>query len=172
VGITWVVPTKSSPCTSPRAAAPGRIREISPVVPDRRGVTTSRPAPPLAPRSEQRSDSADTPPAIEHVHAAHAHGHGELPLAPEQRRRVRTVLAAIVIPLLLLTIVGLVALWPRGESPVASIPLLADGMSIETARVVNLGDPAAGVEVRAELLTGSRPGQVINVHVPEEVTAH
>jgi len=85
---------------------------------------------------------------------------------------VRTVLAAIVIPLLLLTIVGLVALWPRGESPVASIPLLADGMSIETARVVNLGDPAAGVEVRAELLTGSRPGQVINVHVPEEVRAN
>jgi len=102
------------------------------------------------------------------VSAPSVHGHGEgAELAPEQARRARTLLAAIVVPLLLGTIVGLVWLWPSGDSPVGSQPLLAEGMSIESAQVVELG-PDEGM-VRAELLTGVGEGQVVPLHVPPEV---
>ncbi len=102
------------------------------------------------------------------VSAPSVHGHGEgAELAPEQARRARTLLAAIVVPLLLGTVVGLVWLWPSGDSPVGSQPLLAEGMSIESAQVVELG-PDEGM-VRAELLTGVGEGQVVPLHVPPEV---
>ncbi|QDB78930.1 YibE/F family protein [Georgenia wutianyii] len=103
---------------------------------------------------------------------SHAHVHvldeTPTPLPPDQARRVRLVLAAIVVPLLLATVAGLVWLWPSGESPVGSVPLLGDGMSIETAEVVEVTGEQ-GAEVRAELLTGVGEGQVIPVQVPPEV---
>src|SRR5690606_35563380 len=103
---------------------------------------------------------------------AHTHAHvlddAPAQLPPEQARRARVALAAIVVPLLLATLAGLVWLWPSGESPVGSVPLLAEGMSIETAEIVEVtGTP--GEEVRAELLTGVGEGQVIPVQVPPEV---
>lgn len=89
-------------------------------------------------------------------------------LPPAQARRARLVLAAIVVPLLLATLAGLVWLWPTGETPVGSQQLVADGMSIETAEVVEVtGTP--GAEVRAQLLTGQGEGQVIPVQVPPEI---
>ena len=45
------------------------------------------------------------------------HEHGAVELAPPERARVRAVLAAVTIPLLLATLVGLALLWPRGETP-------------------------------------------------------
>ena len=101
------------------------------------------------------------------VSAPSVHGHGEgAELAPEQARRARILLSAIVVPLLLGTIVGLAWLWPSGESPVGSQQLLAEGMSIESARVVELAEDDL---VRAELLTGIGEGQVVPLHVPPEV---
>lgn len=89
-------------------------------------------------------------------------------LPPDQARRARLVLTALVVPLLLATLAGLLWLWPTGETPVGSQQLVADGMSIETAEVVELtGTP--GAEVRAELLTGEGEGQVIPVQVPPEI---
>ena len=103
---------------------------------------------------------------------SHAHLHTldetPAPLPPDEARRVRLVLAAIVVPLLLATLAGLVWLWPSGESPVGSVPLLAEGMSIETAEIVELTGEQ-GAEVRAELLSGVGEGQVIPVQVPPEV---
>ncbi len=99
---------------------------------------------------------------------AHTHVHGEPDLAPAEARRARIVLAALVVPIILATLAGLVWLWPTGESPVGSRQLLAEGMTVETAEVVEVtGEP--GGEVRAELLTGVGKGQVIPVQVPPEV---
>src|SRR5690625_2961114 len=102
---------------------------------------------------------------------AHTHVLGDAPTAalpPSHARRPRTLLTLLVLPLLLATLAGLVWLWPSGESPVGSVPLLAEGMSIETAQIVEVtGTP--GEEVRAELLTGVGEGQVIPVQVPPEV---
>ncbi|HLT85720.1 MAG TPA: YibE/F family protein [Phototrophicaceae bacterium] len=103
---------------------------------------------------------------------AHTHAHvlddAPAQLPPEQARRARVALAAIVVPLLLATLAGLAWLWPAGDSPVGSVPLLAEGMSIETAEIVELTGEQ-GAEVRAELLTGVGDGQVIPVQVPPEV---
>lgn len=93
------------------------------------------------------------------------HGHGEIDLPPGAARRARIILACLVTPLLLATIAGLVALWPRGETPVGSIELMATGMTVESAEVVS----SEGDEVRAELLTGVGEGQVVPVHVPPEI---
>ncbi|WP_324651183.1 YibE/F family protein [Georgenia sp. H159] len=99
--------------------------------------------------------------------SVHVHDSGsEIP--PEQARRARIVLAALVVPLLLATLAGLLWLWPTGQSPVGSQQLLADGMSIETAEIVEVTGEQ-GAEVRAELLTGVGEGQVIPVQVPPEV---
>lgn len=119
--------------------------------------------------------------------AAHGHSHsGGLDLPRAQTRKVRTILLAIVIPLLIATLVGMVALWPRGETPIRSVPITTSGMSIETGEVVEvLTDPedveagappgeyvgAAGGQVRVELLSGSGAGQFVPVQVPPEVIA-
>ncbi|MEE6282380.1 YibE/F family protein [Georgenia sunbinii] len=102
---------------------------------------------------------------------AHTHVDGGAELRPAEARRARIILTAIVVPLLLATLAGLVALWPRGESPVGSLPLIGEGMSIESARIVEITD-VTGEEVRAELLTGTGEGQVVPIHVPPEILAN
>lgn len=97
-----------------------------------------------------------------------AHSHGGAELRPAEARRARIVLTAIVVPLLLATLAGILALWPRGESPMGSLPLTGEGMSIERARIVEITD-VPGEEVRAELLSGAGSGQQIGVQVPPEV---
>lgn len=102
--------------------------------------------------------------------AGHGHGHGHAPvhLPPGEVRRARILLAAIVVPLLLATIAGMVALWPKGESIAGSIPMTASGLSFETARITDVpGTP--GAEVTAELLTGDGAGVEVPVSVGEDV---
>src|SRR5690606_36942299 len=97
-----------------------------------------------------------------HTHVLSDTTPAALPAA--EARRARTLLTVLVVPLLLATLAGLVWLWPSGESPVGSVPLLAEGMSIETAEIVEVtGTP--GEEVRAELLTGVGEGGVIPVQM-------
>lgn len=101
------------------------------------------------------------------------HHSGELPLNPAEARRVRAILAALVLPLLVATVVGLVALWPRGETPIGSVPLAGTGMTIEAGEVVEvLGADGDGGQVRVELSTGSGAGQVVPVQVPPEIMAN
>jgi hypothetical protein len=56
----------------------------------------------------------------------HGHGHGHSP-APPADRRVRVLIAALLVPCALATVVGLVVLYPFGE------PAPAD--DVTTARV-------------------------------------
>ncbi|WP_341358111.1 YibE/F family protein [Georgenia sp. M64] len=101
------------------------------------------------------------------------HHSGELPLNPAEARRVRAILAALVLPLLVATVVGLVALWPRGETPIGSVPLAGTGMTIEAGEVVEvLGADGDGGQVRVELSTGTGAGQVVPVQVPPEIMAN
>ncbi len=96
------------------------------------------------------------------------HGHGPVRLPAGEVRRARILLAAIVVPLLLATIAGMVALWPKGESIAGSIPMTASGLSFETARITDVpGTP--GAEVTAELLTGEGAGVEVPVSVGEDV---
>lgn len=95
-----------------------------------------------------------------------SHEHTELDLPAAHARRARRVLAACVIPLLVLTIVGLVALWPRGETPVGSLPNPVAGPQFTTATVVEVSG-TLGSEVRARLHDGT--DQVVPIQVPPEI---
>lgn len=98
-------------------------------------------------------------------------------LPPAQRARVRILLAAITIPLLLATIAGLALLWPRGATAVGSLPLGAGGVSLERGVVTfveeagAVTDPFAGAAVRVDLSTGAGAGQEVPVQVPVEILA-
>ncbi|WP_241681044.1 YibE/F family protein [Pseudactinotalea terrae] len=100
----------------------------------------------------------------------HAHGHGPIEIPAAEARRVRTVLAALVVPLLIATIVGMIALWPRGESQMGSVPLTADGATFERGRVTDVPGEL-GAEVVVEVLTGEHAGREVSVQAPPEVLA-
>lgn len=100
-----------------------------------------------------------------------AHHHGgdsSVELAAGPARRVRRVLAAITIPLLIGTLVGLAVLWPRGDTPVGSQSDPFGGAQFVRAEVVEVTG-ATGEEIRAELDDGS--GDVVPVQVPPEIMA-
>nr|NLD41124.1 YibE/F family protein [Actinomycetales bacterium] len=118
-----------------------------------------------------------------------SHGAATPPLDPQQRRRVRVALAAITLPLLIATLVGLVWLWPRGETTMGSLPIRADGAEIVSATVTEilpLGedglpavveegerppplDPFLGAEVRGLLTSGMGEGTEVPIQVSGEI---
>ncbi|SMF10987.1 YibE/F-like protein [Cellulosimicrobium cellulans J34] len=107
---------------------------------------------------------------------AHAHGHGHGPAAPATRR-VRLVLAALLVPALLATLAGLVALWPAASDVPDRVPVAAEGSTILRATVVGPVDEAASL-VPARLDAGSRTagedvgGEEITVNAPPEYVAY
>lgn len=121
-------------------------------------------------RSQRVQTEPDLPEATAHADGhVHAHGHSHsLTLSRADRRRASAILAAFVVPLLIATLIALAVLWPRGETPMGSIPLGATGMTFEQATVVGMSDEV-GSEIRAVLDTGQGAGQEIPVQAPPEV---
>ncbi|QOR69220.1 YibE/F family protein [Ruania alkalisoli] len=96
------------------------------------------------------------------------HHHGSVALGGREARRARRILLAITLPLLIGTLVGLVLLWPSGQSPVGSQPNPVDGPNFADATVVEVTGEV-GQEIRAELHDGS--GDVVPVQVAPEIYA-
>ncbi|WP_082618132.1 YibE/F family protein [Oerskovia sp. Root22] len=97
---------------------------------------------------------------------AHAHAHGDGPTPPASRR-VRLVLAAILVPALVLTIVGLVALWPRGADVPDQIPVTAQGAFVVFGEVTGEAEVETGlVPVRLD------DGTEVEVVAPPEYVHH
>ena len=70
---------------------------------------------------------------------SHAHGHGHAPeLAPQQAKRVRVLLAAIVVPLVLVALVGLVVIYPSTNTKMGSRAFLSQGSSLARLEVTSL----------------------------------
>lgn len=108
------------------------------------------------------------PDAVEstsHGHAGHGHSHGgrNLPTAP----RVQRILWGIMIPLLILTGVGLVALWPDKDDLPPKQPFLADGASMVTATVLSTDPEANEFEVRIHDPGPDVPEQAMAYAPPE-----
>ncbi len=116
---------------------------------------------------------------------SHAHTHAPGPeLAPGEARRVRRVLAAIVLPLVAATAIGIALLWPGHSSLVGSRPFAAEGTSMETATITDLdvadcaqaATALSGVSdgslladaVCARIDSGEGEGLTLPVHVPAE----
>lgn len=93
------------------------------------------------------------------------HHHGPVTLPSAESRRTRLVLAALVLPLLVATVAGMVALWPQGPSPMGSLPVTSSGASFVTGTVVEVTD-VPGEEVRVEL---DDAGTVVPVQSPPEI---
>lgn len=90
----------------------------------------------------------------------------ETVLEPGTARRAALWQAAIVVPLALATLLGLILLWPS-ESPAGSVPVTAESASIEAGTVTEIGqtDEAGSTDVRMMLDEGTE----VPVHVPSEV---
>lgn len=128
---------------------------------------TSGPVPGRRERREQPGRSRTGP---------HGHGHAHGPAAPATRR-VRLTLAALLVPALLATLAGLVALWPASADVPDRIPVAAEGSTVLRATVTGPIDPETG-EVPARLDAGSRAGgedvggDAITVNAPPEYVAY
>ncbi|WP_303325371.1 YibE/F family protein, partial [Actinomyces radicidentis] len=120
------------------------------------------------------------------IPAPHEHAHsGPLDLPQREARRVRRVLTAIVVPLVLATLIGMAVLWPGRSSLIGSQPFAAEGTSLATAEVTSrdvsacadaASSLAAGTAdasllkdaVCARITSGQGEGLVLPVHVPSE----
>ncbi|WP_256329155.1 YibE/F family protein [Actinomyces ruminicola] len=112
------------------------------------------------------------------------HHSGPLDLDAVEARRVRLVLAAIVLPLVAATLIGLIVLWPGGSSLVGSQSFTAEGATLESATITSLDssacadatDALVGVSndalladaVCAEITSGDGVGLIMPVHIPAE----
>ena len=146
--------------------------------PIRRTVRTGPPrgdaGPPrtAVPRAERRHRAEPRPRAAPEPDAAHGHGHGHAP-APPSGRRVRILIAALLLPCALGTLIGVVLLWPTGGLP----PTTTGGQQPVRAEVVatrasecspgdGAGDGCAAVVVR--MADGPRSARDLVQIVPVE----
>ncbi len=135
----------------------------------RRAVPTEPPeggtgGAPRSPGGRARRRAAAPPTSVGH---GHGHGHGA---APPAGRRVRVLIAALLVPCALATLVGLVLLWP-GPVPTpegAQIPVRAEVTAAETADCT----PGSGDRGCAALVLrmddGPLPGRELVQLVPVE----
>ncbi|WP_392399331.1 YibE/F family protein [Actinotignum urinale] len=98
----------------------------------------------------------------------HAHATEQAPLPPEIRTKVARALACIVVPLALATLIGLVMLWPRGESIIGSLPA-SSGASQEVSGVItHVGKTSDIGETDVRM---SVDGIEVPLHVSAEIVA-
>lgn len=96
------------------------------------------------------------------VAGSHAHV-SRLNLAPKDRRRVQIILAAIVVPIAVATLIGLALLWPRGQTPVGSVQLTDTGVEMAVGEVTSISGTD---ELGQTQVTMSVDGVEVPVHVP------
>jgi uncharacterized membrane protein len=96
------------------------------------------------------------------------HGHGHSPPAPVERR-VRVLIAALLVPCALATVLGLVLLYPFGESPAAdeTAPVRVDGHVTAATETACTDDPVAEgcLALTVAIAEGPLAGQTIVTEV-------
>lgn len=96
--------------------------------------------------------------------AGHSHGRGALSLPPSARRRVRLILAALVVPLAVLTLIGIIYCWPNQE--IIQQPLVAEGSTLVTGEVTHIGATDKYGQTPVEMRTA---GKKVALSVPLEI---
>ena len=98
------------------------------------------------------------------------HSHEDVTLDRGTTRRIAIWQAAIVLPLALATLIGLILLWPPSDGPAGSAPLLSSSVELETGEVTMIGEPdeTGATEVRMLLDEGTE----VPVHVPPEIISN
>lgn len=101
------------------------------------------------------------------VAGSHAHSHsGRLNLEPKDRRRVQIILSASVVPIAVATLIGLLMLWPRGETPVGSVQLTDTGVEMAIGEVSSIAETD---ELGQTMVTMVVDGVEVPVHVPFDI---
>ncbi|OLT02820.1 hypothetical protein BJF90_28770 [Pseudonocardia sp. CNS-004] len=92
---------------------------------DRRSAIRPRigPVQPTEPPVRSRARHRRAAPAVE---TGHGHGHGHSPATPAERR-VRVLIAALLVPCAVATVAGLLLLAPTGPGPAADASPRIDG---------------------------------------------
>jgi uncharacterized membrane protein len=112
-------------------------------------------------------------PGAEPDHASgHSHGHGHGPARPAGRK-VRILIAALLVPCALATLVGLALLWPAGGLPSTARPVSQEPVKAQvTATRVTDCSPGSGdgacVALVVHMADGPRPGRDLVQVVPVE----
>ncbi len=104
----------------------------------------------------------------ESIPASHSHTHSHsapLALSPADRRRVSVALACVVVPLALLTIIGLIVMWPSGQTPVGSRPEFNVGSQQAIGEISAIGETDASMQTPVKMLVD---GTEVGIHVPYE----
>lgn len=102
--------------------------------------------------------------------AVHTHGG---PMAPSSTR-TRIVLAAILIPVLLTTFVGLLLLWPDSGSTPDRVPAVVEGATTVDATILEVPPDGASIRVRlanGEETTMTSPGESVSLAAGEKIVA-
>ncbi len=76
------------------------------------------------------------------------------------------ILAALVVPLALATMILLVVMWPRGESPIGSIPIYSNGVELETGVITSIGEMDESGQTPVKMVTS---GVEVPVYVPYDI---
>jgi uncharacterized membrane protein len=111
-------------------------------------------------------------PPEDHPAPGHGHGHGHGPVRPAGRR-VRILIAALLVPCALATLVGLVLLWPSGGPPATAHPSSQELVRAQvTATRATDCSPGSGdggcVALVVHMADGPRPGRDLVQVVPVE----
>jgi uncharacterized membrane protein len=123
-------------------------------------------------RRRDRSGRAAAARAATKAGHGHGHGHGHTP-APRAGRRVRVLIAALLVPCALATILGVVVLWPSGGLPDTARPVTQEPVRAEVtatrATDCSEGSGDAGcVAVIVRMADGPRAGRDLVQVVPVE----
>ncbi|OKL47485.1 hypothetical protein BSR28_02995 [Boudabousia liubingyangii] len=113
-----------------------------------------------------------TSPDHEELHG-HTHDHSQpLELAPKTARRIKLMLASLVLPLILATVVGMAFLWPRSVPQIGSQPLLSEGTTQAQVTVLpataTCGQAGQAAD-ESSVCAKTEAGESVLVHVPPEV---
>ena len=113
-----------------------------------------------------------TPEAPDGARQQHGHGHGHGPARPAGRR-VRILIAALLVPCALATLVGVVLLWPSGGPPATAHPVSQEPVRAQvTATRATDCSPGSGdggcVALVVHMADGPRPDRDLVQVVPVE----
>lgn len=79
------------------------------------------------------------------------------------------ILAALVVPLALATAVLLATMWPRGDSPIGSVPIYTDGVEMATGVITSIGETDETGQTPVQMETA---GVEVPVFVPYDIVAN
>jgi uncharacterized membrane protein len=128
-------------------------------------------------RAKHSRDEPDDKEPEDELPRGHGHGHGHTP-APPASRRVRTIVAALLIPFALAAVVGAVLLYPFGDAPETRgnggtpvngvVTATSTGACNGEVQVGDQGNSSQCLLVTVRMTDGAAPDQEIRTILPLE----